>query len=283
FTDDEGSTSQKRQSDESLYGWRHTYVAPVTINEPVDPILERTLRLKQNYLLDSKYAKAELVGQRGCPEFPDSLWIDVFPDRFIDLDKIYTGAYSLNLEYKHTKKVGDVEIVLNTGESGLSPTKIIRTHGEWIIDFSSLKDAVLSAYPHRARELDDYQRFIVGQFAALQDTALHARVINLDRAIRLRVARSNVYLLTSFDKFNDLVTQHILAPAAIAISRGSNFKKQRRVFDSSVPICHRWNFGQCDPGTCRYQHSCLACGRGHQERDCGEKQKQQSGEKSKQG
>ncbi|KAF8587374.1 hypothetical protein K439DRAFT_1250819, partial [Ramaria rubella] len=271
FTNDEGSTSQKRQSDESLYGWRHTYVAPVTIDEPVDPILKRTLRLKQNYLLDSKCAKAELVGQRGCPEFLDSLWIDVLLDRFIDLDKIYTRAYLLNLEYKHTKKVGDVEIVLNTGGSGSSPTKIIRTHGEWIIAFSSLKDAVLFTYPHRARELDNYQRFIIGQFAALQDTALQ-RVINLDRAIRLRVARSNVYLLTSFDKFNDLVTQHILVPAAITISRGSNFKKQQRVFDSLVPICHRWNFGQCDPRTCRYRHSCLACGGGHRERDCGEKQ-----------
>ncbi|KAF8591632.1 hypothetical protein K439DRAFT_1656514 [Ramaria rubella] len=175
------------------------------------------LRLKQNYLLDSKCTKAELVGQRGCPEFPDSLWINVLLDQFIDLNKIYTGAYSLNPEYKHTEKVGDIEIVLNMGGSGSSPTKIIRTH-----------DAVLFAYPHRARELDDYQCFIVGQFAALQDTMLHTRVINLDRAIRLRVARLNVYLLTSFDKFNDLVTQHILAPAAITISRGGTS-------DSAIP------------------------------------------------
>ncbi|KAF8584364.1 hypothetical protein K439DRAFT_1346282, partial [Ramaria rubella] len=231
FTEDEASTSQKRQSDESLYGWRHTYVAPVPVDKPVDPILECTLRLKQNYLLDSKCTKAELVSQRGCPEFPDSLWIEVLLDQFIDLDKIYTRAYLLNLEYKHTEKVSDVEIILNMGGSGSSPTKIIRTHGEWIIAFSSLKDAVLFAYPHQARELEDYQCFIVRQFATLQDTALHARVINLNCAIRLRVARSNVYLLTSFNRFNDLITQHILTPAAITISQGSNFKKQRRVFD----------------------------------------------------
>ncbi|KAF8589061.1 hypothetical protein K439DRAFT_1280572, partial [Ramaria rubella] len=79
------------------------------------PVLEHTLKLKQNYLLDSKGAKAELVGQRGCPEFLDSLWIDVLLNQFVDLDKIYAGAYSLNAEYKHTKRVGDVDIVLNTG------------------------------------------------------------------------------------------------------------------------------------------------------------------------
>ncbi|KAF8579935.1 hypothetical protein K439DRAFT_1295164, partial [Ramaria rubella] len=94
-----------------------------------------------------KGAKAELVSQRGCPKFPDSLWIDILLNQFVDLDKIYTRVYLLNPEYKHTEKVGDVEIVLNMGGSGSSVTKIIRTHREWIITFSSLKDTVLFTYP----------------------------------------------------------------------------------------------------------------------------------------
>ncbi|KAF8579526.1 hypothetical protein K439DRAFT_1359355, partial [Ramaria rubella] len=101
-----------------------------------------------NYLLDSKGAKAELVGQRGCPEFPDSLWINILLDQFVNLNKIYTGAYFLNLEYKHTERVRDLEIILNTGGSGSSATKVIWTHREWIIAFLSLKYAILFAYPH---------------------------------------------------------------------------------------------------------------------------------------
>ncbi|KAF8573200.1 hypothetical protein K439DRAFT_1376141, partial [Ramaria rubella] len=98
----------------------------------------------------------------------------------IDLNKIYARAYSFNAEYKHTERVSDVEIVLNSGGSRSMPTKTIRTHSEWIIAFSSLKDMVLFAYPHRTKELKDYQHFIIAQFTALQDTSLHARVINLN-------------------------------------------------------------------------------------------------------
>ncbi|KAF8573199.1 hypothetical protein K439DRAFT_1625235 [Ramaria rubella] len=80
FADDDVNGLPKRQCDDSLFGWKHTYVRPTPVEEPCDPILERTLKLKQNYLLDSKGMKAELVGQRGCPKFLDSLWIDVLLD-----------------------------------------------------------------------------------------------------------------------------------------------------------------------------------------------------------
>ncbi|KAF8573794.1 hypothetical protein K439DRAFT_922854 [Ramaria rubella] len=224
--DADGGGHPKKQSDETLYGWNHTFVVPPPINEPVDPVLERTLRLKQTYLVDSKGAKADLLGQRGCAEFPDSLWIDVLLDRYIELDKVYSGTYSLNPDYTHAEKIGDVEIIVNASGSGSMPSKTIRTHGEWSIACVSYKNAILFAYPHRERELDEYSRFIIGQFKALQDTSLHTRVIDLDRMIRLRVSRSNIHLLTSYDKFNDLVTQYILAPSAFSVSRISAGKRQ---------------------------------------------------------
>ncbi|KAF8585603.1 hypothetical protein K439DRAFT_1615876 [Ramaria rubella] len=208
-TEDDGTSGSKRQGDDALFGWRHAHVPQLLTDEPIDPILERTLKLKWNYLLDSKGTKADLVGQRGCPEFPDNLWIDVLLDRFIDLDRVYTRAYSLTAEYKHTEKMGDLEIVVNSGGWGSAATKVVRTHGEWSIAFAKLKDTVLFAYPHRSKEFEDYERFIIRQFAALQETTLHLRVINLDWAIRLRVARSNRFLLTSFNN-----TSLPLPPAA---------------------------------------------------------------------
>ncbi|KAF8574502.1 hypothetical protein K439DRAFT_1372247, partial [Ramaria rubella] len=87
---------------------------------------------------------------------PDSLWIDVLLDRFIDLDKSIPAHIHSTL---------------------------MRTHGEWIIAFSTLKDAILFAYPHHAKVLEDYQCFIIRKFAALQETSLHSHVINLNHAI----------------------------------------------------------------------------------------------------
>ncbi|KAF8587655.1 hypothetical protein K439DRAFT_1614202 [Ramaria rubella] len=48
FTDDNASTILKRQCNKCLYGWKHDYVMPSPVEEPANPILERTLRLKQN-------------------------------------------------------------------------------------------------------------------------------------------------------------------------------------------------------------------------------------------
>ena len=53
----------------------------------------------------------------------------------------------------------------------------------WEIAFAAAKATVLFTYPHKGREFADYERFIIGQFAAFIDPTQHVHVILLDKAI----------------------------------------------------------------------------------------------------
>ena len=44
------------------------------------------LKLKQNYLLNPKNVKSDILSQLDCPDFPDSVWTDVILSRYIDFD-----------------------------------------------------------------------------------------------------------------------------------------------------------------------------------------------------
>ncbi|KAF8589849.1 hypothetical protein K439DRAFT_1612418 [Ramaria rubella] len=243
IVDEDGVTRSKKQADDSCYAWKQAYVPFVT----------------PNYMLDSKGAKSDILSQPFCPDFPDGLWSDVLLNRYIDFDKVYLGYYTLIPNYKQSHTIGDFKIVLHSGagNSNRGSSKTIKTHGEWAIAFTAVK----------SDEFEDYERFIIGQFTALQDAMLHQHILNLNRAIRLRVSRSNRLFYNSYDKFNDLVSQHILTPAAAELSNPPP-AKCTKCFNTNTPICIRWNRGLYTIKGCRYWHICLKCGSRHQEKDC---------------
>ena len=72
---------------------------------------------------------------------------------------------------RHTQSLGDFEFVVNSG-SDPKPNKTCN-HGEWAITFAATKAAFLFAYPHWTKELVEYEKFIVGQFAAILDMSQH--------------------------------------------------------------------------------------------------------------
>jgi hypothetical protein len=82
---------------------------------PADALARKTLALKANHLLDLKAAKNDLITQLNCPNFPDSLWLDVLANRFIDLDKVFSGYYSLKSDHRLTKTIDNVNITLSAG------------------------------------------------------------------------------------------------------------------------------------------------------------------------
>ena len=124
----------------------------------------KTLSLKANHLLDIKAVKNDLISQINCPEFPDSLWTDVLSNRFIDLDKVYAGYYSLESDHKLTKTIGNIDITLSSGSGASRPSKTIETHGEWAITFAAAKRAILYVFPHRAKELARYECYNLIRF-----------------------------------------------------------------------------------------------------------------------
>jgi hypothetical protein len=236
----------------------------------VDPSIAKTLALKANHLVDLKAAKSDLLSRFDCPNLPEGLWLDVLADRFIDLDKVYSGYYSLESDHKLTESVGNVDITLSSGSGSSKPSRTVQTHGEWSIAFAVAKRAVLYVYPHRADEFSQYEEFIIGQFAAMECPGDHHRVLDLDKAIRVRVARDNKLSLTSFGKFSDLSTRHFVSQRAAPLRES---KRPRSMLGGSQPICKRYNGGRCTSDACKYRHLCLLCAGRHAARDCGSAKK----------
>ena len=235
-------------------------------SQSVEACISKTLALKAEYHIDLKAAKTNLITQPDCPNFPEGLWSDVLADRFVDLDKVYSGYYTLEPDHRHTETVGNLDITLTSGGGAGKPDKTIGTHGEWSIAFSAAKAAVLYAYPHRAEEFAQYEEFIIGQFSALDDVREHIKVINLDRAIRLRISRGNALSLISYGSFTDLFTRHLYSKPS-TVERES--KRSKSGVSTSQPICRRFNAGRCTSDGCKYRHICSLCSGRHQAKECG--------------
>ncbi|KIJ29646.1 hypothetical protein M422DRAFT_268989 [Sphaerobolus stellatus SS14] len=150
----------------------------------LNPAVKETLERKRFYLANYKEVKHDLLEQADCPAFPDSLWHDVIIGNFVDLDKVYTGRYSLEPDTDTSKS-----------------SKEVRTHSEWTVAFHSAKSAILFLYPNRKEEFAAYEAFIIGQFAATRPEE-HRRVIALDKAIRKEAAKVNNCTLTTVPSFN---------------------------------------------------------------------------------
>jgi hypothetical protein len=109
---------------------------------------------------------------------------------------------------------GDSSKCVPRGSGASHPSKTVESHGDWSIAFSATKRAIAYVYPHRADELSEYEEFIIGLFAAVRPSSLHFKVLNLDKAIRVHVAKDNRLSLVSFEKFSDLSTCHLIRDSA---------------------------------------------------------------------
>jgi hypothetical protein len=173
------SARSSKRPDHTKFSWRwHWRSHPHTSSSAM-----QTLSLKANHLLDLKAAKNDLVSQLDCPNFPDHLWLDVLANRYVDLDKVFSGYYSLESDHRITESFGNVDITLLGGGGPSKPAKTVESHGDWSIAFAATKHAIFYVYPHRADELAEYEEFIIGLFTAVWPAALHYKVINLDKAI----------------------------------------------------------------------------------------------------
>jgi len=129
-----------------------------------------------------------------------------------------------------------------------------------------MKHAILFTYLHCSKELDEYEEYIVRNFARVV-VSQHSRVLNLGHAIRLHESQSNHLLLTSFNSFSDLITTHIINPQGGGSSQGAN-KCAKNIADPDAPVCKEWNLGKCTTEACQYKHICSKCRACHQVKNC---------------
>ncbi len=264
---DEDRRKSKRPIDETLF--------PFVSTEAVQSLsgdLQRTLVLKENYTRDLSLAKQRVVCSPGCPSIPDSVWVDVLANRYVDLDKIFSAIYTVDGDHKSSIKLGELELV----GFPTKPKRHVERHGHWTVAWALYQRAVLYVYPHREGELRVYSDQINSFFAAVSEHEA-SRVINLDRAIRGEVGRSNTLLLSDFSHFNHLYTMHVVGTGAASQSASASSSSLRRSgaprrITSSTEACIRFNEGRCTSRSCRYRHVCSSCAaRDHVAQACPQK------------
>jgi len=118
--------------------------------------------------------------------------------------------------------------------------KEIQIYGEWTIAYTRYMHAVLFMYPHRLKELEDYQEYMVSQFGAFPDICDQYKVIDFDKAFRLCVGQSNDLLLTNYHQFQDIISYHLIN---LRTSRSNDAKCQKLSSNDETPICCQWNTG----------------------------------------
>ncbi|KAL1937234.1 hypothetical protein VTO73DRAFT_13930 [Trametes versicolor] len=126
--------------------------------------LQRTLVLKENYTCDLSLAKQRVVCSPGGPSIPDSVWVDVLANHYVDLDKIFSAIYAVDGDRKSCIKLGELELV----EFPAKPKRLVQRHGHWTVAWALYQRAVLYVYPHREGELRAYSDQINSFFAAIR-------------------------------------------------------------------------------------------------------------------
>ena len=130
---------------------------------------------------------------------------------------------------------------------------------------------------HRKSELLSYGKHIQRYFASLPPQ-FHSRVINYDRAARIRTAQCRAIELLDYALFTDLQIQWITnSPIAAGPSQTTETAKEpKEPTGKGKKGCQkaaycRWNEGRCPnaAATCKYLHVCSKCSNlGHVASNC---------------
>ncbi|KDQ08111.1 hypothetical protein BOTBODRAFT_94572, partial [Botryobasidium botryosum FD-172 SS1] len=235
--------------------------------------VEKTRLLIANYTRDLKQVKLNLLNSEHCPAFPDTEWTNVLSGRFIELDRVLSGMYSVDPDDRESHSFGTY--MISSGST--KPAKQVTEHGQWINAWTRAAQAILFAFPHRAEELQVYQEHINDLFAALP-RSMHSNVISYDRAVRVQAATRRDVALSDTGAFVHLHLLWIQTQGAANRSQEQSSGSSR---DGSGQVsgggnkrrdpCKRWNDGRCpnDAATCKYSHVCAKCRKGaHVARKC---------------
>ena len=214
-------SSKKHVPDESLFSW---LANDDSNNTTLSPNQELTWKLVQHHVLDLKASKQMVLGAKHVPEFPDSEWNNVLAGKAVNIDVIFSGMYSTIMDNRAIENIGDLELHLGA----VKPAKTVDTHRDWVVAWRIVFKATHFIFPHRETELEEYNDYITSYFVSMH-LSTHAKVLNLDRAIRKHIGSVNNVSLNEFSKFcylsrlvisKDMVLAKAVPPPKINQSRG---------------------------------------------------------------
>ena len=270
----DGEYAKRTRLDYDSLPWNDTAepeYGPPSLSQSV----QETRALLENFSRDPKRARSSLLNCNwSIPQFPPSEWLNLLSGNAVDLDHVFSNIYTLSHNTSEVIELGkDVEILHGSS----APAKTVKTHGDWVIAWDNTVEATLFVFKHRRSELLSYGRHIQHYFAALP-VQHHDRVINYDRAVRIRAAQRRDIDLSDTFEFGDLQIQWINNAPNPSLSHPAGppskepkdstgkGKKGRR-----SAACRRWNDNRCPnaAATCNYLHVCSNCSNpGHVASNC---------------
>lgn len=193
---DQPKTKKRKVKEEDL-PWYH---GEKLARETEDPRCVENRRLLKLYHKDPSRVKQHIAASRTAPcNFPTSEWDKLLRGELADFDVIYSAIHHVGTPQENRGRIGDREIVFGHSD----PVRKVENHGQWTIAASLYEEAISFAWPSRREEWANHYRYIVGLFSA-KPTALHACVIEYEKAVRARVGPGTKMLLTDRNRFDDL-------------------------------------------------------------------------------
>ena len=248
----------------SALPWNEEEGAGQDRSSTLSPALQKTQSLLENFSRDVKRARSSLLNcNKSIPQFPQTEWLNLLNGYAVDLDHVFSNIYTIPHNTNDDVELGkNLEIL----QGSSLPAKTVKTHGDWVIAWDCLVDATLFVFKHRRRELLSYGKHIQRYFASLSPQ-YHNRVINYDRAVRIRAAQRRDIELTDFNEFADLQIQWISNPSTVSFNQSSDSRDSREPKAKSSnnrrrsAACRRWNEGRCpnSAASCNYMHICAKC------------------------
>jgi hypothetical protein len=217
---------------------------------------QRTIDLMRMYQADLTRAYNGVRVCRDAPSLPKSIWETVFESHYVNFELINAYISRRGEAEGPTVTIGDHTIRVNYWNTKEPVTDFLHWHSCWI----EYKSAVCLAFPHRAKELSDYE----ARIRRLFELHSHSRVIEYDANIRWYVAQEIRRRLTS-TFLHTLFRGTLLNPnEPTAPAPTSNTTESNSL--TSHEVCRRWNYGTCHrpQSLCNYQHLCIHCGEEHQ-------------------
>jgi hypothetical protein len=209
-----------------------------------NPYIDKTIQLLRTFNKDVKKSKFFVSITPGAPDnIPASQWEHIFKGEPIDLDQILSALYWITVVEERKARIGGTDIALGPIEAARKVT----TSSDWLTAWRRAARATAFAFPHRARELEDYAEYIENEFA-VKNSSGHHRIILFDVAVRNLVRGGQQMLLTDVHRFVSRLYSAIVLPDGIQYG-GSKGQPRKR-----EEICNQFNDKGCKASGCKYRH-----------------------------
>ncbi|KAF8806860.1 hypothetical protein BYT27DRAFT_7256871 [Phlegmacium glaucopus] len=124
----------------------------------LSPSLQKTQSLLENFSRDVKRARSSLLNcSKPIPQFPQVEWLNLLSRNAVDLDHVFSNIYTVSFKTRDTIELGkNIELLHDSS----TPAKSVKTHGDWVIAWDCMVDAIPFVFEHRKQELQLYGKHI---------------------------------------------------------------------------------------------------------------------------